>query len=244
MKKIYTYKKEVIFNNNIYDILSIAIDKKFSLDGYAIKGKFRINGQYLINENEKDDFDYNLDYLNYIEDNYDISKIKIDIDDFYYEIKDSYKLVINIDIVVDGLEEKERCIDATIDEGDEYSIETDNNIVNDFIDNIDKNDISNNEEVINDINIGDNHFIINNTKVISDINSDDKRDDTIMSNQIFDSSNDNGFITYKICIVRENDTIDTILEKYNTTLDILRKYNVINEIKVGDKIIIPYEKNK
>ena len=52
MKKIYNYKKEEIFNNNIYDILSIAIDKKFSLDGYAIKGKFRINGQYLINENE------------------------------------------------------------------------------------------------------------------------------------------------------------------------------------------------
>lgn len=243
MKKIYTYKKEVIFNNNIYDILSIAIDKKFSLDGYAIKGKFRINGQYLINENEKDDFDYTLDYLNYIEDNYDISKIKIDIDDFYYEIKDSCKLVINIDIVVDGLEEKERCIDATIDEIDEYSIETDNNVVKDFIDNIDT-DVENTHNESN--------FIINNTKIINDINGDDnevkvdvdKREDIIMDNIKLDNTNDNGFITYKICIVRENDTIDTILEKYNTTLDVLRKYNVINEIKVGDKIIIPYEKNK
>ena len=65
-----------------------------------------------------------------------------------------------------------------------------------------------------------------------------------MNQQLFDSDNDSSFITYKICIVRENDTIDNILEKYNTTLDILRKYNVINDIKVGDKIIIPYEKNK
>ena len=243
MKKIYTYKKEVIFNNNIYDILSIAIDKKFSLDGYAIKGKFRINGQYLINENEKDDFDYTFDYLNYIEDNYDISKIKVDIDDFYYEIKDSYKLIINIDIVVDGLEEKERCIDATIDDIDEYSIETDSNVVKDFIESMD-NDATN----IHD----ESNFIINNTKIINDINGDDnevkvdidKRKDNIMDNINLDNTNDNGFITYKICIVRENDTIDTILEKYNTTLDILRKYNVINEIKVGDKIIIPYEKNK
>lgn len=257
MKKIYTYKKEVIFNNNIYDILSIAIDKKFSLDGYAIKGKFRINGQYLINENEKDDFDYTLDYLNYIEDNYDISKIKVDIDDFYYEIKDSSKLVINIDIVVDGLEEKERCIDATIEEGDEYNIETDNNVVKDFIDNIDidNSDSDINISVNNDV---DNNFILNNTKVIDNINNEDsidsddnivyvnidKREDNIVNNQIFDSNNDNSFVTYKICIVRENDTIDTILEKYNTTLDILRKYNVINDIKVGDKIIIPYEKNK
>ncbi len=219
MKKIYNYKKEEIFNNNIYDILSIAIDKKFSLDGYAIKGKFRINGQYLINENEKDDFDFTLDYLNYIEDNYDISKIKIDIDDFYYEIKDSSRLVINIDIVVDGLEEIDRCIDATIEEDDEYNIESDNN-----------------------------DFILNNTKVIDDINDNvtniDKREDNIVNQQLFDSDNDSSFITYKICIVRENDTIDNILEKYNTTLDILRKYNVINDIKVGDKIIIPYEKNK
>ena len=225
MKKIYNYKKEEIFNNNIYDILSIAIDKKFSLDGYAIKGKFRINGQYLINENEKDDFDFTLDYLNYIEDNYDISKIKIDIDDFYYEIKDSSRLVINIDIVVDGLEEIERCIDATIEEDDEYNIESDNNIVKEFIDN--------------------NDFILNKTKVINDINDNvtiDKRED-IVNQQLFDSDNDSSFITYKICIVRENDTIDNILEKYNTTLDILRKYNVINDIKVGDKIIIPYEKN-
>lgn len=227
MKKIYNYKKEEIFNNNIYDIISIAIDKKFSLDGYAIKGKFRINGQYLINENEKDDFDFTLDYLNYIEDNYDISKIKIDIDDFYYEIKDSSRLVINIDIVVDGLEEIERCIDATIEEDDEYNIESDNNIVKEFIDN--------------------NDFILNKTKVINDINDNvtiDKREDNIVNQQLFDSDNDSSFITYKICIVRENDTIDNILEKYNTTLDILRKYNVINDIKVGDKIIIPYEKNK
>lgn len=225
MKKIYNYKKEEIFNNNIYDIISIAIDKKFSLDGYAIKGKFRINGQYLINENEKDDFDFTLDYLNYIEDNYDISNIKIDIDDFYYEIKDSSRLVINIDIVVDGLEEIERCIDATIEEDDEYNIESDNNIVKEFIDN--------------------NDFILNKTKVINDINDNvtiDKRED-IVNQQLFDSDNDSSFITYKICIVRENDTIDNILEKYNTTLDILRKYNVINDIKVGDKIIIPYEKN-
>lgn len=257
MKKIYTYKKEVIFNNNIYDVLSIAIDKKFSLDGYAIKGKFRINGQYLINENEKDDFDYTLDYLNYIEDNYDISKIKIDIDDFYYEIKDSSKLVINIDIVVDGLEERERCIDATIEEGDEYNIEVDNdkelnnNVIKDIMDGLDINNKDTNINISID-NDSDNNFILNKTKIINDINSDnnvvdvdmDKREDNIVNNQVFTSNDDNSFVTYKICIVRENETIDTILEKYNTTLDILRKYNVINDIKVGDKIIIPYEKDK
>ena len=39
MKKIYSLKKEIIFKNNIYDILSITIDKKFSLYEYALKGQ-------------------------------------------------------------------------------------------------------------------------------------------------------------------------------------------------------------
>ena len=185
MRKIYSLKKDILFKNNIYDILSIALDKKINIEEYSIKGIFNISGEYLVKENEKDDFDIEIPYLNYIEDDYDISNIKIDVDDFYYEIKDSNILVINIDIGVDGLEEKERCIDITDDEI--------------------KEDITTKEEIITNNNID--------------------------------------YITYKVCIVRENDTIESIIDKYNTTLDNIKKYNVINDLRVGDKIIIPYEKN-
>ena len=204
MDKIYSFKKEVLFNNNIYDVISIAIDKKIGMDGYAIKGKFNINGEYLINEKEKDSFDIEIPYLNYIEDEYDISNIKIDIDDFYYEVKDSNKLVINIDIIVHNLEEKERCIDETISEEGEYDMETDETINRDFDNDIVK-EISGNE---------------------------------------FSSESNNNYVTYKVCIVRENDTIESIVEKYNISLDEIKKYNVINDIKEENKIIIPYEQNK
>ena len=197
MKKIYSFKKEILFNNNIYDVLSIAIDKKITIDEYAIKGKFNINGEYLIKENEKDEFNIEIPYLNYIEDDYDVSKAKIDIDDFYYEIKDSNKLVINIDISVDGLEILERCIDETEPEDNEYNIETDD------------------------------------IKIIND-------NDNITNNNVFETSNDN-YVTYKVCIVRDDSSIDSIIEKYNTTLEKIKEYNVINEINIGDKIIIPYE---
>ena len=50
-------------------------------------------------------------------------------------------------------------------------------------------------------------------------------------------------MTYKVYIVREGDTIESILEKYAVTLEQVTKYNVINELNIGDKIIIPYEKN-
>ena len=195
MDKIYSFKKEVLFKNNIYDVVSIAIDKKFSLDGYAIKGKFNINGEYLINDKEKENFDIEIPYLNYIEDDYEIDNINIDIDDFYYEIKDSTKLVINIDIIVKGLVEKERCIDDTEPVGDEYDIESDTN---------------NREDVSNEI----------------------------LSNK------ESNYVTYRVYIVRENDTIESIIEKYDVSLDEIKKYNVVNDIKIGDKIIIPYERNK
>ena len=63
---------------------------------------------------------------------------------------------------------------------------------------------------------------------------------------LFDNINiDETYNTYKICIVRENDTLEEILEKYNTTKETLELYNDISEIKLGDKIIIPitYEGN-
>lgn len=63
---------------------------------------------------------------------------------------------------------------------------------------------------------------------------------------LFDNINiDETYNTYKICIVRENDTLESIIEKYNVTKDTLELYNDISEIKLGDKIIIPvvYESN-
>ena len=146
-------------------------------------------------------FYIDIPYLNYIEDTYDISNIKVDIDDFYYEVKDSTKLVINIDIKVSNLEE--RCIDSDEPVDDEYDIEVDSK--EDIKEDIKEQGVSRNESFTNNIN--------------------------------------SSYVTYKVCIVRENDTIESIVEKYNTSLELLKKYNVINDIKIGDKIIIPYAKD-
>lgn len=45
--------------------------------------------------------------------------------------------------------------------------------------------------------------------------------------------------SYTVYIVREGDTIEQIIEKYETTKEILLDYNDLTEIKLGDKIIIP-----
>lgn len=53
-------------------------------------------------------------------------------------------------------------------------------------------------------------------------------------------NNEENYYTYKVYIVREGDTIESISNKYNVTINDLEEYNNINNIKVNDKIIIPY----
>ncbi len=203
MKKVYTFKKDVLFKNNIYEILSIALDKTFSVDGYTIRGEFNISGDYLIKENEQDTFNINIPYLNYIEDVYDVSNITVDIDDFYYDVKDDNRLCVNIDVLVDGLEEKEN---------------------RDFIEEVEAKG-----------------------ELIEDDDDDDDLELASLSNDrpnhYFSSDEDSAFITYRVCIVREGDTLDSITNKYAVSLDTLKEYNIINEINPGDKLIIPYERD-
>lgn len=48
------------------------------------------------------------------------------------------------------------------------------------------------------------------------------------------------YTTYKVYIVEENDTIESICNKYNILKEELEKYNDLNDFKTKDKIIIPY----
>ena len=56
-------------------------------------------------------------------------------------------------------------------------------------------------------------------------------------------NNENKYYTYKVYIVREGDTIDTICNKYNVKIEDLIDYNDIDNISIGDKVIIPYINN-
>ena len=53
-------------------------------------------------------------------------------------------------------------------------------------------------------------------------------------------TNDDKYTTYKVYIVEENDTVESICTKYSVTKEELEKYNDLNSFKIKDKIIIPY----
>ena len=94
------------------------------------------------------------------------------------------------------------------------------------------------EVMKNDIDIKNVDVEINNydNDVVSS-NDDIKK--SIFSNL---DTNDK-YVEYKIYIVRESDTIDSIMNKYKVTKDMLEEYNDISSLSIGNKIIIPYVKN-
>lgn len=71
-----------------------------------------------------------------------------------------------------------------------------------------------------------------------DINVDNEN--TLENINIFEGFNEESkYVTYRVYSVSEGDTIEKIMEKYNTTKEELSKYNGSLDIKVGDKLIIP-----
>lgn len=71
-----------------------------------------------------------------------------------------------------------------------------------------------------------------------------EKDNNTSSNNmssIFSSlaSSEETFSTYYVYMVRETDTIESIIDKYQTTKEELQNYNDLTNVKVGSKLIIP-----
>ena len=220
MKKVISFKKELPFKTNISEISSISLEHTINeKENDLISGIFYVSGEYKMTETSinKESFNFEIPFDIALDSRYDTSKIKFDIDDFYYEIINADTLKVNIDVYVDGLneiKEKERCIEEeTLD-----SIKVDKKE-----EVLPVNDGRDNEPTINIENVNTNENINTNESV-----------------NLFDNiSNAETYSTYYVYIVKDGDTIDKILEEFKVTKEELSNYNDISNIKANDKLIIP-----
>lgn len=209
MKNIIPFKKDIIFKTKLGEITSISLENTLKLIDGVIEGDFIISGEYkedIDSENEKP-FNLKLPFKSVIDDRFTTDKAVVDIDDFYYEIKDNNILLVSIDVLIDKLEEKPLIESSNI-------IEEEKNIE---------------QEVIqkDDINVEERNM-----------DSDEIKDKITT---IFNTDSEDKYVTYNVCIIRDGDTIESILEKYKIDKDLLEKYNDITELKKGDKLLIPSE---
>lgn len=267
MKKIIPFKKEIIFKNNISEITSISLEHHLTIDNLEIKGEFIVSGDYKITDNSEstENFNINIPFEIILDEKYDTSKSNVDIDDFYYEIIDEKILSVSIDVLVDKLseiliqeeipviEEKKDIIEELYEEQNRLDIEkeeikkevpvikeeTEEKNVNRCIE---EDDILPGEE--ESIKM-DEKQVINEKQIDKEEKNNDKKEiekeeinDKI--NSLFSNTGEgNIYVSYNVYIIREGDTIETILNKYNITEEELKKYNDLSNLKLGDKIIIP-----
>lgn len=234
MKSIVPYTKEIKFNSKLAEICSISLEHELQVNESEIEGNFIISGEYKSHEISvnKENFLYKLPFSIDVTDNVIKDSIDFEITDFTYEIVDDDILKVNIEFSVTAMEEEnEEAIDrdAMIEEiNDLFLTEEDNNeeVIEDSVPEIEE--IKEIEEVIEN-------------EKIDDAKDEEVRLDKESSELILDSASkkEDEYTTYFIHIVKQEDTIESIISTYQTDLPTLKRYNTIDNINIGDKIIIP-----
>ena len=248
MKQIIPFKKDLPFKTKVSDITSISLERKIEiLDGGIVTGTFYITGDYKMNEGSinREKFSFDLPFDITLDPRYDISSVKADIEDFYYDVINDDTLKVNIDLYIeaeylpdnslnnDVLTEEDNKMDDV--QKEDEPVEEDRNIMMES-----KSDSKNDENI----------EIEKDKEVTSEkINNDDAtmNDSDIERNDVDDFANDlfsnldntETYTTYYVYIVKEEDTIDKIISLYGVTKEDIENYNDITSIKPGDKVIIP-----
>ena len=272
VKKIIPFRKDLEFNTPLYEVTSISLEHHLTKKSDTlISGNFIISGDYKQTESSenKDPFNFTLPFDIALATKIDLDDMLLDVDDFYYETGKN-TLKVNIDLLLDATEigepEKKKEDRENINGKDVESI--DSNTYNDneasrvpdefndvnykkpqlenlpnSLDNsgVSLDDIQNDNfmDSINNDNVSDNGTsnIVN-----SNININENQNINENNNLFASFETADTYTAYRVYLIKEDDTIDTILKKYNVTKDDLSAYNDLSYIKYGDKIIIPYKR--
>ncbi|MDO5568635.1 MAG: LysM peptidoglycan-binding domain-containing protein [bacterium] len=248
MKKVIPFKKELKFKTQITEITSISLEHTLSLEEDSlISGEFHISGDYKMTEASinKEPFSFTLPFDIAMDSRFDINNMVIDIEDFYYEIINNDILKVNIDVYIEGAELKNTDIMSdSRDNLEKDKIIKETNKIEE-IDNI-KEDKEDNRclDLEEDMSV-----VFKKKDVVNlDLELEEKvnnANDDVVDIDVFENiDNNETFVTYKVYIVKEKDNLDNILQKYKVTKEILASYNDLTEIKVGDKLIIPYSNDE
>ena len=226
MKQIIPFQKEIPFKTKVSEITSISLEHNIiETKEDNITGEFYITGDYKMTEGSitREKFNFTLPFDITLTEEYNQDNMTVDIDNFYYEIVNNEYLKVNIDLYVEG-EKKEAPIEPPKEERktepEEQEIEFPNI-------NIEQEEIEKEVEYKK-----------------PDIKYLEEKDDQLEFNIFENIDHSDTYVTYHVYIVKEEDTIDRIIEKYGVSKEEISLYNNLEDIKPGTKLIIPNPKDE
>ena len=221
MKKKINIEKRVDFPTMIGEVCAISLDHNLKfIDNLNINGDLILSGKYKMTEASRleEDFLYKFPIEIALTEKLDLNTTKVEISDFYYEIENDDIMICHVDLDIEGLEVVDFCddiFDSRECDGDKEKIE----------------EIPTKEII---------EPIVETKEEKEEIILEKKEEINIMN---FEADNET-YGTFVVYIVRQNETVNSILEKYNTTVEELEKYNDLKNINIGTKLIIPLLKDK
>lgn len=251
MKKIVPFNNVLTFNTDVREITAISLEHDIKTSSEAVSGVFYITGEYKITEGElkKETFSFELPFDIALGCNYDLNTLVVDIDDFRYELIDSNKMKVNIDLYIDGeeipetndlfSEEELRELDSDEETPNEETpiepvIEDDKVIEEPTEAPIDKRlDLL--DEMLNDKK----EEKMEETKTEINIENENENENNNDLNIFNGFNEEEKYVTYHVYPFTENDTLEKVMEKYKVTKEELEKYNKLDNLHTGDKLIIP-----
>lgn len=242
MKKIISFEKKIEFPSMIGEITSISLehDLKF-IDESSIEGKFIVNGTYKLTEASRieEDFYYELPAEIILGEKLDLTNSQIEINDFYYEIENDYTLICYIEVKVEGVEVIEISEENVI-MSEESKLEREDEPQQEL------------KEVVltvEDIKLPEESIELRECDgdlqepEVEEREPENNMQEEIKDNisSIFENMNDSEetYSTYSVYILREEETITSLMAKYKTTREELESYNDLSNLSIGSKIIIP-----
>lgn len=249
--KIVPFVKDIKFNTKLSEITSISLEHDLKLEDLSVAGEFIIKGNYKINDISinKEEFNFKVPVYITLDEKYDSSKVAIDIDNFFYEIINDEVLRVHIDVSLDNLEIIKEDIKPIIEEvnkkkeeiimPDDLKIKDDEKLVENLRSD-DKKEVK--KEVVEET-------VKKEEKKEKEVKKEERVkeektkksqkeeiENAIKSNFL---SEEEMFVTYKVHIIRENETVEDIVKKYETTKEELELYNDLSNVVLGTKLLIP-----
>ncbi len=230
MNQKIEFKKDCMLKTYVSSITDISLTHDYKILDDTIEGYFDVTGSYKVTMSsvETESFMFTIPFTIALSSLIDKDTIDLKLSDFNYSVeKDVLHLKMFLDMDYQEIEIKE-----DIEDNEEID-----NMINDLMDKESTTNIKSPSEFHNEVmldNVLDSKEEVSTKEKVSEKNF----------NTIFNEVKESNFSKYKVYIMRSEDTLESILVKYNVTMDEIKEYNDIDNINIGSKIVIPYNKNE
>ena len=230
MNQKIEFKKDCMLKTYVSSITDISLTHDYKILDDTIEGYFDVTGSYKVTMSsvETESFMFTIPFTIALSSLIDRDTIDLKLSDFNYSVeKDVLHLKMFLDMDYQEIEIKE-----DIEDNEEID-----NMINDLMDKESTTNIKSPSEFHNEVmldNVIDSKEEVSTKEKVSEENF----------NTIFNEVKESNFSKYKVYIMRSEDTLESILVKYNVTMDEIKEYNDIDNINIGSKIVIPYNKNE